>query len=865
MQNQNAQDKPAATEVKVEASDSPAGKVTPPPATAPAPKVDAPAPIPIEDAIKELDAAKAKLTETLDNANEGIGDPAVTPVPVEKEKNSGQMVFLLGVSMLALFIWYFSTEIAKRKRIVGSILAIAVTAMSIWFFVEKKMEMGIEIQGGVSMDIRIVPNDGEKVTPALQEEAIKVLMNRFNAISTKEVVLTKQGSDMVFLQIPGLGKDKLEEIKAILEKVARLEFTVLDRSVQSRARAVHALDDVIAGSVALPYKKELDKKGNEIDRGYGIVKIKPQRELSGDSVKSASPRFGDQGWEISVSFTSEGSKIMGPLTAENKDQPLAIILDDVIISAPNINEPFSDGCRITGSFTQDEAFELASALNNPLKNPLIVEYSNYITPSMGAETVKQGMLAGIAGLILTLIFIVIYYRVAGVIAMIGMCVSISIIFGMMALFGFTLTLPGIAGIILTIGIAIDANVLIYERLREEMAGGKSLPSAIKTAYEKAFSAIIDANITTLITAIILFAVAVGTVKGFAVTLMIGILATLFSALLVTRVCFNWATETGMIKKLSFMNLVPEKVIDFLSMRKKAFLVSAVLLLISVIAIPAIDPRGVELAGGDSLIIKSEPNLTEDSLKGALETADFLKKEPIVQKQTPVGGGSSFFLVRSGEHTSEQIQEHLMANIDGLTLDGSQSSSVGSSVGKSMLINSALALGIGLIAVLLYVTLRFEFAFALGAIAALLHDLIITAGVTTLLGQEMSLISIGALLTIAGYSINDTIVVFDRVREGLATKRGDVKDVMNYCLNATLARTLLTSVTTLFIVIVLYLFGGPALRNFALVLIIGVMIGTYSSIFIASPIVLWWARKNGINLRREVLDTEQSKIDPMNAA
>ncbi len=355
----------------------------------------------------------------------------------------------------------------------------------------------------------------KKVTPALQEEAIKVLMNRFNAISTKEVVLTKQGSDMVFLQIPGLGKDKLEEIKAILEKVARLEFTVLDRSVQSRARAVHALDDVIAGSVALPYKKELDKKGNEIDRGYGIVKIKPQRELSGDSVKSASPRFGDQGWEISVSFTSEGSKIMGPLTAENKDQPLAIILDDVIISAPNINEPFSDGCRITGSFTQDEAFELASALNNPLKNPLIVEYSNYITPSMGAETVKQGMLAGIAGLILTLIFIVIYYRVAGVIAMIGMCVSISIIFGMMALFGFTLTLPGIAGIILTIGIAIDANVLIYERLRERKwpEANRCHPQS-RLLTKKAFSAIIDANITTLITAIILFAVAVGNRQRF---------------------------------------------------------------------------------------------------------------------------------------------------------------------------------------------------------------------------------------------------------------------------------------------------------------------------------------------------------------
>ncbi len=872
MQNENAQEKPTApasesapaaekpAEAKAEVSESASGLQTPPPPVVDLEDVAA-------DAKKTIEGAKAALAndakvETKDAiATESV--PVKTPPVAKEDANGGTTVFFLGLSVLALFVWYFSTEIASRKRIVGTILALAVTAMSVWFFMAKPLETGIEIQGGVSMDIRIVPDEGQKVSSRMQDEAIRVLMDRFNKISTKEIVLTKQGEDMVFLQIPGLGPDKLEEIKEILQKVARLEFSIIDRSIQGRAAAVHSGDDVVVGYEALPYKREYEKDGTEKPwRGYGLVK--KVKDLSGDLVSDAAPGYGPKGWEIRVGFKSEGASIMGPLTREHQGEPLAIILDGEIISAPNIEEPFSSGCTITGSFTEQEAKELASALENPLKNELKIEYSNFISPQMGAETVKQGKMAGIAGLLLTLIFVLFYYRVAGLIAMIGMVVAVAIIFGMMALFQFTLTLPGIAGIILTIGIAIDANVLIYERLREEMASGKSLPSAIKTAFEKAFSAIIDANITTLITAIILFAVAVGTVKGFAVTLMIGILATLFSALLVTRVCFSWATDTGMVKKLSFMNLIPDKIIDFLGMRKKAFLVSAVLLLISVIIVPVTDPRGVELAGGDSLTLQAEENLTRDSIEAALKSADFLEKTPIVQVQSPVGGGSEFFLIRSGIDSAAKIQDHIKAEIPGVTLDGSQTNSVGSSIGKSMLISSAAALGIGLLAILIYVTLRFEFAFALGAIVALIHDLVIVGGIITLAGHEISLISIGALLTIAGYSINDTIVVFDRVREGLATKRGDVRDVMNYCLNATLSRTLLTSVTTLFIVIVLFLFGGPALSEFAFVLILGVLVGTYSSIFIASPIVLWWARKNGINLRREVLDTEQAKIDPTTA-
>lgn len=352
-------------------------------------------------------------------------------------------------------------------------------------------------------------------------------------------------------------------------------------------------------------------------------------------------------------------------------------------------------------------------------------------------------------------------------------------------------------------------------------------------------------------------------KGFAVTLIIGILASLFSALLVTRVCFGWGTSLGLIKKLAFMNMVPSKIIDFLSMRKVCLIGSVIVLVASLIIIPSMDPRGVELKGGDSITIHSSEGLTKEKIEAALEGAD-LEAKPIIQVQRPVGDDGEFYLIRSADNTAETVIGAIEKDL-GKTLEDTTVSSVGSAVGDAMLKSSGYALLIGLGAILIYVTFRFEFAFALGAIAALFHDLIVVGGITTLLGQEMSLITVGAFLTIAGYSINDTIVVFDRVREGLATKRGNVKDVMNYALNKTLARTLLTSMTTLLTVSVLFLFGGPGLRNFSLTLIIGVIVGTYSSIFIASPIVLWWATRSGTNLRREVLDTEQSKVDAMTSS
>ncbi len=802
------------------------------------------------------------------------------------------LIFFLGIGLLFAFAWYFGTESAVTKRRIGSLLAIAITAASIHFYMKLGIEQGIELRGGIAVNLRIQQSGSMEITRETQDTVIGVLEKRLRGDSAaRELILAPQGSDRIFLQMPGVSEKEAQTIIENATKAAKLEFSIIPTAQNDQipgnafvlGRAVHEGEEIVPGYKALPVKKAgkaekkkgLKDEADEVNAGadkpkeekadeeqeqpeYVLVKIKA--DMSGDSVTNAFASFDQQGWGISIEFDNEGAQLFGELSANNPERQMAIILDGEVISYPGFySGPIYGGsCRISGDFSQTEAMALAAAMANPLESPLTKESVSFISPTMGKQTVNQGISAGVAGLSLTLLFILIYYRFAGILAILGMLINIAIIFGSMALFKFTLTLPGIAGIILTIGIAIDANVLIYERLREEMATGKSLPNAIKTAYGKAFSAIIDANITTLITAIILYMVATGTVKGFAITLILGILASMFSALLVTRVCFSWAVNEngGWVKKLSFANIAPKKQFDFLGKRRLALMVSVVLVIASLLVTPAKDPRGVDLKGGDLLTLHSTGGVTQTQVEEALKAAEF--DGFYVQTQHAMGDSGEFLTIRSMHGTGEPIKDVLENQLK-LNVDDIEVESVGSLVGSEMLKTSLWALGLGMIAILLYVTVRFEFAFALGALVALVHDLIIVLGLVTVSGLEVSLITVGAFLTIAGYSINDSIVVFDRVREGLKTKRGDVKDIMNYSLNATLARTLLTSLTTMLTLVTLYIFGGPALNNFAFTLIAGVLVGTYSSIFVASPIVLWWARKTKTNLRREVLDSEQDKI------
>ena len=450
-----------------------------------------------------------------------------------------------------------------------------------------------------------------------------------------------------------------------------------------------------------------------------------------------------------------------------------------------------------------------------------------------------------------LVFVAIYYRFAGLVAIVGLLVNIILLFGAMSMFNFVLTLPGIAGIILTIGLAVDANVLIYERLREELASGKSLGAAVDAAYDKAFSVIFDANATTLITAAILFWKASGPVKGFAVTLVVGIIASVFSAMIVTRTVFSWALSAGMVKKVTMLHLISGKNFDFLGKRFLWIGISLTVIAISIAGFVLRGERnfGIDFKGGDLLMLAAKQSVNETEVRTKIDELK-LGEEPTVQKLRAVD--KEFISIRSASGTSEQIVEQLQHTMPEAGFTVEQRDHVGSLVGGEMARTSIWALALGVIGILFYVTLRFEFSFALGAIVALLHDVIITVGLFAIFGRELSLIMVGAILTIAGYSINDTIVVYDRIREGLRSgRKGTIQQIMNASINETLSRTLLTSGCTLLSVAALFFFGGPVLHDFAFAILIGIVVGTYSSIFIAAPIVLWWSGHKGESLSSEV--------------
>ena len=501
---------------------------------------------------------------------------------------------------------------------------------------------------------------------------------------------------------------------------------------------------------------------------------------------------------------------------------------------------------------EKEARALASALQNPLQTPVVIESERSASSTLGADAIRSGVAAGVGGLVLVLLFVVIYYRIAGLVAVVGLVINIIVLFGAMAMFGFVLTLPGIAGVILTIGLAVDANVLIYERLREELEAGKALPVAICAAYDKAFSVIFDANATTLITAVILFWQASGPIKGFAVTLILGIIASVFSAMVVTRMVFSWILRFNLVKRISMLHLISGQGINFMGRRKLWVGISLAAAIISTVSFISRYPHnlGIDFKGGDFLLLKYSHPVEIADVRAKLAPLNL--PDLVIQKESDPTSKAEFISLRSPIDTAETIEQTLFKEMPEAGFKEEAKDKVGNVVSGELLKSSLWALGLGMLGIFAYVTIRFEMSFAVGAVVALLHDIIITVGVFSLFGRELSLIMVGAILTIAGYSINDTIVVYDRIREGLKEgRKGSVQSIMNASINETLSRTLLVSGCTLLSVAALYFFGGPVLHDFAFSILIGVVVGTYSSIFIASPIVLWWSGHKGGDLRTEV--------------
>ena len=601
--------------------------------------------------------------------------------------------------------------------------------------------------------------------------------------------------------------------------------------------------------------------------------VSRKAELNGDSLKSASVDYQQFGQKVvQISFDAKGRKIFAKLTADhapggaknpdpNGRHYLAIVLDNTLYSAPFIRTSIPGGeAVIEGAFSLEEATDLALVLRaGALPAPLRVLEERSVDPTLGVDSIQSGWRAAWIGFLAVAVFMAVYYHFAGFVAMLALLLNLVLLpLGMIITAGFfgliggagmgssatalpVLTLPGIAGIVLTVGMAVDANVLIFERIREEMRTGKRFGAALSAGYDKAFSTIFDSNLTTLLTAVILFWMGSGPVKGFAVTLTAGILASMYTAIVGTRMVFDFLERRGWLHNLKMTQWVKETKIDFMGLRKIAAVLSVVLLAAGAFVgwQRGQENFGVDFTGGQQLSLDFAQKADVDALRAAFAGAGI--GDVGIQYQRS-GAGESQNEVLALKVATPEAGAAAQRILDGqFAANGFkliQEDTVGPQVGKELQRGGLIAIGLSLVGMIVYITIRFEFSFAIGAVVGLLHNVLITLAVFFLFRRQLSMTSIAALLTVIGYSVNDTIVVFDRIREMRKLRAGRLDAaVVNESVNATLSRTLLTSLTTLLSVAMLMVFGGGAIFDFALAIFVGVVAGTYASIFIASPIML----------------------------
>ncbi|WMN12037.1 protein translocase subunit SecDF [Marivirga salinae] len=625
-----------------------------------------------------------------------------------------------------------------------------------------------------------------------------------------------------------------------------------------------------------------DVKPRKLDDGTELLElyvVRTQRGnqalLTGEVVNDARQTF-DQGGQpaVDMSMDPTGARKWAKITRENINNRIAIVLDNYVYSAPRVNQEIPNGKSIIeGNFTMEEAKDLANILKaGSLPAPTRIVEEAIIGPTLGKEARAQGIISIVAGLGMVLIFMVAYYSKGGLIANIALVFNIFFILGILAQLNAALTLPGIAGIVLTIGMSIDANVLIFERIREEMRAGSPLLKAISSGYSKAYSSIVDANVTTFLTGAILYWLGQGPVKGFAITLMIGIACSFFSAVFITRVIVSWMSKKGDQSKISFAtpfskNLLNDINFNFMSKRKMAYIGSGIVITIGIILMVTKGlTLGVDFTGGRSYIVRFAEQVETTSLKVALNG----KLEDAGTEVKTYGANNILKVTTSylvNEESTEADNTVKTKIVDGIaeatgmsyvetesamgdndfTISGS--SKVGATIADDIRNSSQESVIFALIAIFIYILIRFRrWQFGLGAVVALFHDTLFVLSafaIAKLLGFsfEIDQVFIAAILTVIGYSINDTVVVFDRIRETLGIKsKATNEETFNTAINNTISRTVMTSLTTLLVILILFIFGGEVLRGFSFALLVGILVGTYSSIFIATPVVLDLAKR-----------------------
>jgi SecD/SecF fusion protein len=682
------------------------------------------------------------------------------------------------------------------------------------------VKQGLDLQGGLRVVLEAI-----KANPTLEDmqQVRTVIENRVNQTGVAEPLVLLQGNNRILVELPGLSSQDQDRALALLGKTAKLEFRIVKDAANGKKDS-----DMIAPTGGALESVDLGPVG-----------------LTGEALQTAQTTF-DQFTSapiVSFQMTPKGAEELNKFTTANTRKRMAIVLDGKVQSAPTINEPLSQSAQISGSFTLEQANDLSLVLRSgSLRVDLKTIETRAIGPTLGQDAIRSGFTASLIGVGAVILLLFGYYGFwFGLVAALGLLFSGLAIFGMLSGLGGVLTLPGIAGLVLTIGAAVDGNVISFERIKEELRSGKGLKSAIHSGFEHSFQTIADVNISHLLSAIALFQYATGPVKGFAVTLAVGVIASTFSNLVFSR----WSLELLSNKiKLTARDWFATPNIHFMAAARVITTASVLLAIIGgAIILTKSFVFGVDFTSGTSFTVRTAPNVSSAQVRSIIDTAGVKgvssSGASIVESST-VGIVGKDFTVRIGElqKPDQDKLRTVFKKLEGGSV--TQIETVGPAVGNELRSLTIQGVLIALLLTLIYVAIRFDIIFGVGSVVAVAHDVAICLGLYALLGREFTITTVAAILTLIGYSLNDSIIVSDRIRENLKLMRGEsYSNIVNTSINQTLSRTIMTSVATMLPLLSLLVFGGPVLRDFSLILLVGILVGTYSSIYIVAPMAVYY--------------------------
>jgi SecD/SecF fusion protein len=739
-------------------------------------------------------------------------------------------------------------------------LSVVVLAGSAWLVLTEPIRLGLDLRGGTQIVLEAQDTEERTVNADTVSRTLEVLRRRVDQLGVSEPTIQESGDRRIIIELPGVSDP--DEALEVIGRTAQLTFHPVlgldqeeeedegrerdrNRDRQSDEEEQEEEDDVLV----LP---------DEDDQRIRLEKARLTGDAVGDAQAIVDTQVGAQ-WQVSISFRGDGGDRWAELTGEAACEPsgspqrrVAIVLDREVLSSPQVDEgiecdvgiPPGGDTVITGDFTQKEAKDLALLIRaGALPVPVEVVERRTVGPTLGDAAIDASVQAALIGGLLTILFVMAYYRILGLLAALALLTYGLISYAVLLAIGATLTLPGIAGFVLAIGMAVDANVLIFERGKEEFAEGRRLRTAMTRGFDKAWTAIADSNATTILAAIILFFFATGAVRGFGLTLVVGVAASMFSAIVVTRVLVDLVTRVrslesrpnlfGMKVGRRMRNYFQENPFDIMSRYKVWFTVSLAVMALAVVGLVSRGLNfGLEFTGGRLIEYDTAQEVDLDEVRSGLAGAGFPRA--VVQES-----GSGNLSVRAADLSDADEQEITDAvEAVGGSAEIVRDEFIGPTIGNELRRSALIALGLGLTVQLLFLAFRFRWTYGASAVLAMFHDLVILVGIFAWLGKDIDGVFIAALLTVIGYSINDSVVIFDRIREQRRLRAKEpVAVVTNDACLQTIPRTINTGMGALFILLALYFLGGETLTDFALALIIGILAGTYSSVFTASPLVV----------------------------